>query len=68
MMVFGDGWPSWHARLPKAPPLICLYCDQPIEPYDDGLVLPWSVDEDSLAYCAYHRECMLRSLGLGTVR
>lgn len=70
MKFFGrrHPYPAYDQGDPVATPLgaTCGHCDEPIEPGDDGWILPYIGDPGDPPWLAYHRACNLRNV-IGSV-
>lgn len=63
MRRFGQNWGS--SELPRVPTPIgwpCVWCSEPIEKDDKGIILPQLNGQGIAAQAAYHRECFLRQV------
>lgn len=63
---FGETWGAWvcapadHIETPVKE--LCMLCEKPIEPTDQGLMVPYVPACGPVRGEPWHRECFLRSI------
>lgn len=69
MRWFGESWgaPACQPENREPTPVgnKCIRCDQWFKHGDQGFLIPMYYPEEENLYAAWHRDCLLASLGIG---